>query len=92
MNKILVEVSIGELLDKMSILEIKKEKIKREILGSSKHGLRSYFGRNKDEGTFFINSQEKRFRIDNIRDSIRQIKQSYEITKNEAVKKNEEEQ
>ena len=28
MNKILVEVSIGELLDKMSILEIKKEKIK----------------------------------------------------------------
>jgi hypothetical protein len=28
MNKILVEVSIGELLDKVSILEIKKEKIK----------------------------------------------------------------
>ena len=28
MNKILVEVSIGELLDKLSILEIKKEKIK----------------------------------------------------------------
>ena len=28
MNKILVEVSIGELLDKISILEIKKEKIK----------------------------------------------------------------
>ena len=28
MNKILVEVSVGELLDKMSILEIKKEKIK----------------------------------------------------------------
>ena len=27
MNKILVEVSIGELLDKISILEIKKEKI-----------------------------------------------------------------
>ncbi len=71
---------------------IKKEKVKRETLGSSKHGLRSYFGRNEDEGTFFINSQEKRFRIDNIRDSIRQIKQSYEITKNETVKKNEEEQ
>jgi len=30
MNKILVEVSIGELLDKISILEIKKEKIKDE--------------------------------------------------------------
>jgi hypothetical protein len=28
MNKILVEISIGELLDKISILEIKKEKIK----------------------------------------------------------------
>ena len=28
MNKIIVEVSVGELLDKISILEIKKEKIK----------------------------------------------------------------
>ncbi|WP_415323833.1 DUF6165 family protein [Candidatus Pelagibacter sp. Uisw_127] len=28
MNKILVEVSVGELLDKISILEIKQEKIK----------------------------------------------------------------
>ena len=28
MNKIIVEVSIGELLDKITILEIKKEKIK----------------------------------------------------------------
>ena len=28
MNKILVEISVGELLDKISILEIKKEKIK----------------------------------------------------------------
>ena len=28
MNKILVEVSVGELLDKISILEIKIEKIK----------------------------------------------------------------
>ena len=31
MNKILVEVSVGELLDKISILEIKQEKIKDEI-------------------------------------------------------------
>ena len=30
MNKILVEVSVGELLDKISILEIKQEKIKDE--------------------------------------------------------------
>ncbi len=28
MNKILIEVSVGELLDKISILEIKQEKIK----------------------------------------------------------------
>ena len=28
MNKILVEVSVGELLDKLSILEIKKIRIK----------------------------------------------------------------
>ena len=28
MNKILAEVSVGELLDKISVLEIKKEKIK----------------------------------------------------------------
>ena len=31
MNKILVEVSIGELLDKISILEIKRSKIKNKI-------------------------------------------------------------
>tara|TARA_Y100000590_G_scaffold460783_1_gene620939 strand:+ start:1134 stop:1523 length:390 start_codon:yes stop_codon:yes gene_type:complete len=30
MNKILVEVSVGELLDKISILEIKQEKIKEK--------------------------------------------------------------
>ena len=30
MNKMLVEVSVGELLDKISILEIKKEKIKNQ--------------------------------------------------------------
>ena len=28
MNKILVEISVGELLDKISILKIKKDKIK----------------------------------------------------------------
>ena len=31
MNKIIIEVSVGELLDKISILEIKKEKIKDPI-------------------------------------------------------------
>ena len=28
MNKIIIEISLGELLDKISILELKKEKIK----------------------------------------------------------------
>ena len=31
MNKILIEVSVGELLDKISILEIKKDKIKDPV-------------------------------------------------------------
>ena len=31
MNKIIVEISIGELLDKISILEIKKDKIKDPV-------------------------------------------------------------
>ena len=31
MNKILVEVSVGELFDKISILEIKKDKIKDKV-------------------------------------------------------------
>ena len=42
MNKIIVEVSIGELLDKISILEIKQEKIKDpEKLGfiSNEHSI-----------------------------------------------------
>ena len=40
MDKILVEVSIGELLDKISILDIKKDKIKDET--KIEHILREY--------------------------------------------------
>ena len=40
MDKILVEVSIGELLDKISILDIKKDKIKDE--SKLEHILREY--------------------------------------------------
>ena len=42
MNKIIVEVSIGELLDKISILEIKQEKIKdpeKLIFISNEHSI-----------------------------------------------------
>ena len=40
MDKILVEVSIGELLDKISILDIKKDKIKDDT--KLEHILREY--------------------------------------------------
>ena len=50
MNKILVEVSVGELLDKISILEIKKEKIKDaeklKIINDEYEILKSEFDKN----------------------------------------------
>ena len=48
MNKILVEVSVGELLDKLTILEIKKDKIKdvKEAIGLAK---RKYADINRQE-------------------------------------------
>ena len=56
MNKILVEISIGELLDKISILEIKQEKIKDteklKFINNEHSILRSQFDNN-------INTDEK---------------------------------
>jgi hypothetical protein len=50
MNKILVEVSIGELLDKLSILEIKKEKIidaeKLKFINNEYNILKEHFDNN----------------------------------------------
>ena len=50
MNKILVEVSVGELLDKISILEIKKEKIKDQsklnFINDEYNVLKQQFNRN----------------------------------------------
>ncbi len=50
MNKILVEVSIGELLDKISILEIKKEKIidaeKLKFINNEYNILKEHFDNN----------------------------------------------
>ena len=45
MNKIYAEISAGELVDKITILKIKKEKITN--LGSSKHlmGLQFFFSK-----------------------------------------------
>ena len=50
MNKILVEVSVGELLDKISILEIKKEKISNpenlKFINSEYEILKEQFNKN----------------------------------------------
>jgi len=50
MNKIIVEVSIGELLDKISILEIKQEKIKDpeklKFINKEHSILKDQFGKN----------------------------------------------
>ena len=57
MNKILVEVSVGELLDKISILEIKKEKIKDSqklnFINDEYNVLKEQFNKNvKSDGKF----------------------------------------
>ena len=67
MNKILVEVSVGELLDKISILEIKQEKIKdSEKLKfiNDEHGIL------KDQLDNNVNSDEK---LNNLFQSLKDI-------------------
>ena len=51
MNKILVEVSVGELLDKISILEIKQEKIKDN---EGKSMLEKYYGNQEKYAFAFV--------------------------------------
>ena len=67
MNKILVEVSVGELLDKISILEIKKEKIKDserlEFINDEYKVLKDQFNKN-------VKSDEK---IDKLFKSLKEI-------------------
>ena len=48
MNKIIVEVSIGELFDKISILEIKQEKIKFTEIKMKNQKLTLYFSTAKE--------------------------------------------
>ena len=67
MNKILVEVSVGELLDKISILEIKKEKIKDpEKLKFTN----DEYGILKDQLNKNVKSDEK---LDNLFQSLKEI-------------------
>ena len=67
MNKILVEVSVGELLDKISILEIKKEKIKEseklQFINDEYKVLKDQLGKN-------VKSDEK---IDKLFQSLKEI-------------------
>ena len=67
MNKIIVEVSVGELLDKISILEIKKEKIKdpeKLKFISNEHSIL------KDQLEKNVKSDEK---LDNLFKSLKEI-------------------
>ena len=67
MNKILIEVSVGELLDKISILEIKQEKIKDlnklQFINEEHTILKSQFDQN-------VKSNEK---IENLFKSLKEI-------------------
>ena len=67
MNKILVEVSVGELLDKISILEIKKEKIKDP---EKLKFINDEYSILKDQLNKNVKSDEK---LDNLFQSLKQI-------------------
>ena len=77
MNKILVEVSIGELLDKISILEIKKVKIKDpkklEFINDEYNILKSHLYQN-------VKSCEK---LDNLFQSLKEINSKLWVIENE---------
>ena len=67
MNKIIVEISIGELLDKISILEIKQEKIKDpeklKFINNELSVLKDQFGKN-------VKSEDK---LNNLYQSLKEI-------------------
>ena len=67
MNKILVEVSVGELLDKISILEIKKEKIKDD---AKLNFINDEYNLLKDQMTKNVKSDEK---LDKLFQSLKDI-------------------
>ena len=77
MNKILVEVSVGELLDKISILEIKQGKIKDpkklEFINDEYNILKSQLDQN-------VKSGEK---IDNLFQSLKEINSKLWVIENE---------
>ena len=60
MNKIIVEISIGELLDKISILEIKQEKIKGLMIWLSEEEVKNNMPRSLKKGPFVDLSLSKK--------------------------------
>ena len=77
MNKILVEVSVGELLDKISILEIKKEKIKDP---EKLKFINDEFNILKDQLNKNVKSDEK---LDNLFISLKEINSKLWVIENE---------
>ena len=77
MNKILVEVSMGELLDKISILEIKKEKIKDP---EKLKFINDEFNILKDQLNKNVKSDEK---LDNLFISLKEINSKLWVIENE---------
>ena len=77
MNKILVEVSVGELLDKISILKIKQGKIKDpkklEFINDEYNILKDQFDKN-------VKSGEK---LDNLFQSLKEINSKLWVIENE---------
>ena len=77
MNKILVEISVGELLDKISILEIKKEKIKDpeklKFINDEYNILKDQLNKN-------VKSDEK---LDNLFISLKEINSKLWVIENE---------
>ena len=77
MNKILVEISVGELLDKISILKIKKEKIKDP---EKLKFINDEFNILKDQLNKSVKSDEK---LDNLFISLKEINSKLWVIENE---------
>ena len=90
MNKILVEVSVGELLDKISILEIKQEKIKdteklnfiNEEHSILKDQLNDYFKIDKKLTELFESLKQINAKLWVIEDDKRQCEKEKDFTDN----------
>ena len=88
MNKILVEVSAGELLDKISILEIKKEKIKNEeklkYVNEEYKTLKDYsiksIGSDHKINEYFLKLKDVNSKLWDIEDNIRICEKNSEFT------------